>query len=182
MRYPAEGSGSWWATTQKEGFMSTETMRVTVLCRALTLTLALAFGPAAAAPTSEAKAAPGKATQSSSTVDRHPVIARVWRGRTSTSKADEYETYLNQSGVSKIRATPGNLGVYVLRRKDNEKTEFVVMSLWESVDAIKKFAGADYQKAVILPRDREYLLEVEPNVVHYEVARVELTPSAGVSH
>ena len=56
-----------------------------------------------------------------------------------------------------------------MRRTEDDKTEFLVMSVWESVDAIKKFAGEDYQKAVILERDREYLLKVEPNVLHYEV-------------
>jgi heme-degrading monooxygenase HmoA len=100
-------------------------------------------------------------------------IARIWRGRTLASKADEYQAYLDGSGISRVRATPGNLGVTVLRRNDGGKTEFLVLSLWESVDAIKKFAGEDYQKAVILPRDREYLLEVEPNVLHYEILREE---------
>ena len=100
-------------------------------------------------------------------------IARIWRGRTLASKADEYQAYLDSSGISRVRATPGNLGVTVLRRNDGGKTEFLVMSLWESVEAIKKFAGEDYQKAVILPRDREYLLEVEPNVLHYEILREE---------
>jgi heme-degrading monooxygenase HmoA len=105
-----------------------------------------------------------------------PIIARIWRGRTLAAKADEYEKYLSVSGIAKIRATPGNLGVTVLRRADGEKTEFLVMSLWESFDAIKKFAGEDYQKAVLLPRDREYLLEVENNVLHYEVKREERRP------
>jgi heme-degrading monooxygenase HmoA len=100
-------------------------------------------------------------------------IARIWRGRTLAAKADEYQTYLDTSGISRIRATPGNLGVTVLRRNDGGKTEFLVLSVWESVDAIKRFAGEDYQKAVILPRDREYLLEVEPNVLHYEILREE---------
>ena len=96
-------------------------------------------------------------------------IARIWRGRTLASKADEYERYLISSGISKIRATLGNRGVKVLRRTEGDRTEFLVMSLWDSIDSIKRFAGDDYQKAVILPRDREYLLEVEPNVLHYEV-------------
>jgi heme-degrading monooxygenase HmoA len=106
----------------------------------------------------------------------HPsTIARIWRGRTLTAKADEYERYLNSSGISKIRSLAGNRGVTVLRRTDGDKTEFLVMSLWDSIDAVKKFAGEDYQKAVILPRDREYLLDVEPNVLHYEVKRDERT-------
>ena len=102
-------------------------------------------------------------------------IARIWRGRTLAAKADEYQSYLDKSGISRVRATPGNLGVTVLRRNDGEKTEFLVLSVWESVDAIRKFAGEDYQKAVILPRDREYLVEVEPNVLHYEILREERT-------
>jgi heme-degrading monooxygenase HmoA len=105
-------------------------------------------------------------------------IARIWKGRTLLSKADEYEAYLNRSGISKIRETPGNLGAYILRRTENGKAEFVVISLWESVEAVRRFAGPDYQKAVILPRDREYLLEVEPNVLHYEIARADLAPKA----
>lgn len=98
-------------------------------------------------------------------------IARVWRGRTLASKADSYEAYLNASGIPGIRATPGNLGVTVLRRTENGRTEFLVISVWESIEAVKRFAGKDYQKTVILPRDREYLLEIEPNVLHYEVIR-----------
>jgi heme-degrading monooxygenase HmoA len=100
-------------------------------------------------------------------------IGRIWRGRTLASKADEYQKYLESNGIPRVRATPGNLGVTVLRRPDGDKTEFLVLSVWESVDAIKKFAGEDYQKAVLLPRDREYLTEVEPNVFHYEVLRDE---------
>lgn len=100
-------------------------------------------------------------------------IARIWRGRTLAAKADEYQAYLDSSGISRVRATPGNLGVTVLRRNEGAKTEFLVLSIWESVEAIKKFAGEDYQKAVILPRDRDYLLEVEPNVLHYEILREE---------
>jgi heme-degrading monooxygenase HmoA len=100
-------------------------------------------------------------------------IARIWRGRTPASKADEYARYLDANGIAKIRATPGNRGVTVLRRTDGDKTEFVVISIWDSIDAVKNFAGADYQKTVILPRDGEYLIEVEPNVLHYEVVREE---------
>jgi heme-degrading monooxygenase HmoA len=100
-------------------------------------------------------------------------VARIWRGRTLTSKADEYEAYLFASGISRVRQTPGNLGVTVLRRAAGTETEFVVISIWESIDAVKHFAGKDYQKAVILDRDREYLIEVEPNVLHYEIEKEE---------
>lgn len=96
-------------------------------------------------------------------------IARIWRGRTPAAKADEYARYLDANGIAKIRATPGNRGVTVLRRPDGDKAEFVVISIWDSIEAVKNFAGADYQKTVILPRDREYLIEVEPDVLHYQI-------------
>lgn len=115
------------------------------------------------------------APAAASAADRH-VIARIWKGRTLASKADEYEKYLNASGIAKLLAIPGNLGAQMLRRSDGDKAEFVVISFWESIDAVKRFAGADYQKAVILERDREYLLEVEPNVLHYDVVREERKP------
>lgn len=99
------------------------------------------------------------------------LIARLWHGRTLTAKADAYEKYLDETGVKKILATDGNHGVEVLRHTDGPKTDFVVISYWESFDAVKRFAGADYQKAVIMPRDAEFLIEVEPNVAHYEVVR-----------
>jgi heme-degrading monooxygenase HmoA len=100
-------------------------------------------------------------------------VARIWRGHTLASKADEYEAYLFASGVAKIRETPGSLGVTVLRRADGPQTEFLVISIWESIDAVKRFAGKDYQRAVILDRDREYLIEVEPTVRHYEIEKEE---------
>lgn len=100
-------------------------------------------------------------------------IARIWRGRTLAAKADEYEAYLFASGITQVRQTPGNLGVTVLRRADGKQTEFLVISIWESIEAVQRFAGKDYQKAVILDRDREYLIEVEPTVRHYEIEKEE---------
>ena len=100
-----------------------------------------------------------------------PMIARIRHGRTLTAKADEYERYLNASGVERMLKTDGNHGVEVLRKSDGPRTDFVVISYWESIDAVKRFAGKEFEKAVILDRDREFLIEVEPNVLHYEVVR-----------
>jgi heme-degrading monooxygenase HmoA len=98
-----------------------------------------------------------------------PKIARIFRGQTLTAKADEYERYITP-GIEKILATPGNQGVTVLRRAEGDRTEFLVVSYWESIDAVKRFAGEDYQKPVLLPRDREYLT-AEPSVSHFEMKR-----------
>jgi heme-degrading monooxygenase HmoA len=114
-------------------------------------------------------------TSSNPRIAEKKTVARIWRGRTLASKADEYEAYLFASGITKIRETPGNLGVTVLRRADGNQTEFLVISIWESIEAVQRFAGKDYQKAVILDRDREYLLEVEPHVRHYEIEKDERT-------
>lgn len=59
--------------------------------------------------------------------------------------------------------------VWVLRRDLSDHTEFVFMSLWESMDAIRRFAGADVELARYYPEDREYLLYLEANVSHYQV-------------
>jgi len=97
------------------------------------------------------------------------MIARTWHGMTPASKSDEYMDYLNRTGIPEYRATPGNLGVYVFRRIEAGKAHFLLLTLWESEDAIKRFAGSDMEKAKYYPEDERYLLELEPNVTHYEV-------------
>ena len=105
----------------------------------------------------------------STTIQSRTVIARIWHGRTLTSKADEYYAYLKEAGINKIEMIEGNLGAQVLRRTEDKTTEFTVISYWESRDAIKKFAGEDIEKTHFLPKDPQYLLELEPKVKHFEV-------------
>jgi heme-degrading monooxygenase HmoA len=97
------------------------------------------------------------------------MIARVWRGITEADKADEYLDYLRATGVEATRGTPGNRGVRILRRVGEGRAEFVFTSFWDSLDAIRAFAGRDIERAVYYPKDTEYLLELEPTVAHYEV-------------
>jgi heme-degrading monooxygenase HmoA len=97
------------------------------------------------------------------------MIARMWRGLTPESKADAYLEYLRQTGVRACRATPGNRGVFVLRRQADGSAEFLFVSLWESMQAVQRFAGPDLEKAVYYPEDAAFLLEMEPGVVHYDV-------------
>jgi len=97
------------------------------------------------------------------------MIARIWHGTTEAAKADDYVELLKQTGIPDYRNTKGNLGAYVLRRIENEKAHFLTLSFWESLGAIKAFAGEDYQKARYYPQDKEFLLEFEPGVQHYEV-------------
>ena len=98
------------------------------------------------------------------------MIARLWRGSTPDAKADAYHAFLLETGVKDYRATPGNQGVWLLRRSLEGRTEFLLISLWESEEAIRRFAGDDISKAFYYPEDPDYLLEMVPEVEHFEVA------------
>jgi heme-degrading monooxygenase HmoA len=102
-----------------------------------------------------------------------PVIARLWRGRVPTSRAEEYAKYLYESGILKIRAIPANLGAQMFRRTEGDVTEFMVISYWPSRESIKAFAGEDIERVHPLPRDNEFLIDPDPFVRHYEVSAQE---------
>jgi heme-degrading monooxygenase HmoA len=106
------------------------------------------------------------------------MIARMWHGRVMTPKAGEYLAYLKRTGLSEIRATPGNMGIYVLQRDEEGITHFIVTTLWTSMDAVKSFFGNDLTKARYYPQDDEYLLEREPVVTHHEVLMAVTGPPA----
>jgi heme-degrading monooxygenase HmoA len=131
------------------------------------LLLALAASPLAAADASSYLAVPN--ASASPTPAR--MIARIWHGKTLASKADAYEKYLSEAGVAKMKKVPGNLGVELLRRNQGGTTDFLVVSYWTSLDAVKNYAGSDYAKVRSLDRDREFLVDPETEVVHYEVVR-----------
>jgi heme-degrading monooxygenase HmoA len=97
------------------------------------------------------------------------MIARVWCGFTRESDKDAYFEYLQKTGLKEYASIPGNRGVQVLRRVQDGKAEFTLISLWDSWDAIRAFAGPDFEKAVYYPEDKKFLLELEPHVKHYEV-------------
>jgi heme-degrading monooxygenase HmoA len=97
------------------------------------------------------------------------MIARIWRGVTRESDKDTYFDYLQRTGLKEYAAIPGNLGVWVLRRLHNSTAEFTLISHWESWEAIKAFAGADFEKAVYYPEDEKFLLEMLPTVEHHEI-------------
>jgi len=98
------------------------------------------------------------------------MIARQWHGAVLAERADAYLRYLEKTGIPDSKSTPGNRGVFVLTRREGKVAHFVFLSLWESLDAIRAFAGKDVEKARYYPEDRDFLLELEPTVTHYEVA------------
>lgn len=97
------------------------------------------------------------------------MIARIWHGVTLASKADEYVEYVNKTGIRDYRATAGNLGIHFLCRIEGEQAHFLTLTFWDSIESIKKFAGEEYEKARYYPEDKDFLLEFEEKVAHYEV-------------
>src|SRR3954449_12831682 len=102
------------------------------------------------------------------------MIARTWSGTVRRAEAEEYAEYIRETGFNEYGRTPGNRGAWMLRRDVGERTEFITLSLWESEDAIRAFAGEDIDAAVLYPEDEQYLIGGESTVTHYEVVdRVE---------
>jgi heme-degrading monooxygenase HmoA len=97
------------------------------------------------------------------------MIARVWRGAVRTTDADAYAGYIRETGFAHYGRTPGNRGAWLLRRDDAGTTEFITLSLWEGVAAIRAFAGDDIEAAVLYPEDERYLVG-ESTIAHYDVA------------
>jgi heme-degrading monooxygenase HmoA len=97
------------------------------------------------------------------------VIARIWHGRTSLDKSDEYLAFLNRRALPDYRGTAGNIGAFVLRRIDGDVAHFLTVSHWESLSAIEAFAGHELLRAKYYPEDVNFLLEFEPFVEHYEL-------------
>jgi heme-degrading monooxygenase HmoA len=87
------------------------------------------------------------------------MIARLWKGWTRASDTNEYVQYVLETGVKEYRETPGNLGAYILHRRDGDRTEFLTLSFWESLDSVRFFAGEQVDQAVFYPDDGRYLVD-----------------------
>jgi len=97
------------------------------------------------------------------------MIVRMWHGRVPTKKAKAYQEFTNQRAIPDYQSVPGNISVHILERQEDDITHFITLTFWESLDAIRGFAGDDLEKAKYYPEDKDFLLEFEPRVVHYEV-------------
>jgi heme-degrading monooxygenase HmoA len=107
------------------------------------------------------------------------VIARIWKGAVRRSDGDTYGEYIEQTGLAGYAETPGNRGAWMLRRDVGERTEFLTFTLWESLDAVKAFAGDDYETAVYYPEDDKFLIERDLKCAHYEVTEAAASASHG---
>lgn len=97
------------------------------------------------------------------------MIARTWRGATAAEDGETYVEYLHETGFAQYRATPGNRGVLALRRVVDGRAEFLLLTLWESAEAIRRFAGADPGRAMFYPEDERFLVEKDDRVDHFDV-------------
>jgi heme-degrading monooxygenase HmoA len=100
--------------------------------------------------------------------NRH-MIARIWRGTVRREDGDAYAAYMESTGMAGYVKTQGNIAALMLRTDDSERSEFVMVTLWESMDAVRAFAGKEPNKAVFYPEDDRFLVERDLAVTHYQV-------------
>jgi heme-degrading monooxygenase HmoA len=96
------------------------------------------------------------------------MITRIWHGRTTATKSDEYLNLMRTVAIPDYRSIPGNKGAYALRRIEDDTAHFLMVTFWESEDAIRAFAGDDIRVAKYYDFDKSLLLELEPTSSHYE--------------
>ena len=102
-------------------------------------------------------------------------MSRIWHGWATSANADAYESLLKSEifiGIQN-RQIAGYRGIQLFRRDFNDEVEFVTVMWFDAIDAIRAFAGKDYEVAVVPPKARELLLRFDARSQHYEV-RAEL--------
>lgn len=97
------------------------------------------------------------------------MIGRLWRGWTSADRAEAYEALLRTEVLPGIHRIAGYRGAYLLRREVEEGVEFVTLTLWESMEAVRRFAGEDYETAVVPPEAQALLTRYDQTSRHYDV-------------
>jgi heme-degrading monooxygenase HmoA len=100
------------------------------------------------------------------------VIARIWQGAVRREDGDAYAEYLQETGVQGYAQTPGNCCVQMLRREVGDRCEFTLVTLWDSLDAVKAFAGDNYERAIFYPEDDRFLIERDRTSSHWDVAAI----------
>ena len=101
------------------------------------------------------------------------MIARLWHGCTKPEDAAAYHEMLLNKILPGIHRIAGYKGGHVLRREGKDEVEFITLTFWESLDAIREFAGPDYERAVIIPEAARLLTRHDERSTHYESTRSE---------
>lgn len=99
------------------------------------------------------------------------MISRIWHGWTTPENADAYENLLREEVFTGIagRLSEGYRGIHLLRRDSGDEVEFVTIMWFDSMDAVKAFAGDDYEAEVVPPKARQLLARTDGRSAHYEV-------------
>lgn len=97
------------------------------------------------------------------------MIARIWHGKTSITNYDAYTGFLKLVAIPDYQKTVGFKGLTFLRNIENDEGHFKLITYWDDLEAIKKFTGQDIEKAKYYREDKDFLLEFEERVQHYEV-------------
>ena len=97
------------------------------------------------------------------------MIARIWNGAVPLAKGDLYLDRMRKVALPDYKSISGNRSAYCLHRVEGDVAHFTMLTFWEDLEAIKRFAGEDYQAAKYYDFDRSFLIELEPHVRHYTV-------------
>ena len=97
------------------------------------------------------------------------MIARIWHGWTTPENADAYEEFLRTKMFPSIHRVPGYLGADLLRRTDGDEIAFITITRFDALEAIREFAGDDYEQAAVEPEARALLSHFDQRSTHYEV-------------
>ena len=100
------------------------------------------------------------------------MIARLWRGQAMADNAEIYHRHVTGTVFPSLTAMRGHRGAYLLRRRIDDRVEFLAVTLWESIKDIEQFAGKDVDAANVEPHARAVLAEFDQFVRHFEVAHV----------
>jgi heme-degrading monooxygenase HmoA len=98
------------------------------------------------------------------------MIVRIWRGQATNANADAYFRHVTGTVFPSLKGLAGHCGAWLLRRQADGHTEFLALTLWESLDSIRAFAGDDIATAIVEPETRAVLADFDDFVRHYEMA------------
>jgi len=104
------------------------------------------------------------------------MLARTWWGATRADDAESYLDYLRRTGLAAYGRIPGHRRTLTLRRINGDRAEFLIVTLWDSLEAVRRFAGDDPGRAVFYPEDDHFLVARDDRVTHYEV--VDMQPAS----
>jgi heme-degrading monooxygenase HmoA len=97
------------------------------------------------------------------------MIGRIWHGWTTREDADAYQDMLNADVLPGIHKIKGYRGAYVLRREDGDEVEFMTMTIFDDMAAVKQFAGEDYTKPIVQGLAQRLLRRADSRVTHYDI-------------